>query len=164
MGKAPPQANVGPDQAERIGPEQPQAVTRGCRHHLALERCTGLAAFTKARSDDHRATYAALAAVLQHLRNSGRWRGNQRQVDGLRQGARIRKRGEPPDRGVKGIDEVDRPAEATFQQVAAQDIADRARRIAGADDGYGTGSEHGLDALRGHGSSVRLQVGGTCAC
>ena len=80
-------------------------------------------------------------------------RGERRTVgNGLRQRAHIRIGRPVADARVPRIDVEDGAAKAAFAQVPAQDLADRTGCIARADHGNRRGTQHGLDALRGHGS------------
>ena len=58
--------------------------------------------------------------------------------------------GLPRDRLVPRIDVIDRPGEAPFVEVAPDDVTQRARGIAGADQCDRRGLEEGRNALGSH--------------
>ena len=120
---------------------------------LAFEASTGHAAFAESGRDDDRRTDALATAVADDLGNRRRRRQDHRQV-GCRREVEDAAMGRlPGDRLVPRIDEVDRPGEAAFAEVAPDDVTQRAGGIAGADQCDRRGLEEGRNALGSHESS-----------
>ncbi len=125
------QADARHGDAETIRADDAQAIgARGVERRLFDLR-------RQPRRDGDHGAGSLGAELLDQRRHRGRWRRDHRKFRRFRQRRDVGKTFLSADLGLVGVDEIDRPGEAAGENVLGQDLADRARLSAGADNGDG---------------------------
>ena len=147
------QADVGADHAQAVRAQEPQPVLAGLQPQLAFVARAGHPAFAEPGRYDHGCPDALAAAVPDDLRHGRRRREDHGEVGRLGQVEHAAVDRPAANLLVPQVDEVDRPGESAFDQVAAHDVAERSRGFAGPDEDDGRRLEEGGNALGGHDST-----------
>ena len=142
-------ASMRQQHAEPVGANNAQAVwLRRIEHCLAKRRI-----FMDAGADDHRHAGTAFPKLGDRLRHAGGRYRHHRQIGDLRQRG---DRGAPNDttaRPLAGIDRLDQPGKAAFDQIVENDRTERACAIRSTNHRDAAGMQQGVKIAHGHRAS-----------
>jgi hypothetical protein len=147
-------ARLGVDHAQRVGPEQPQAVgADGVEHGLLALAALGLVAVREARRDHEQRAHAAARRLVDDAQHLGGRHRHDRELRRLGQVAQRARRAGRRHHAAAGVHRDRDAGEAAAHDVAIDGAADAVPAVRGADDGDRGGGEQ--RAQRGHGGDVR---------
>ena len=143
------EADVGADDAERLGAEQADPVLARRRQDVALPEL-GVRRIVRRRGEQHRAFHADGAAFVQQRDDGVAGRRDHREVD-LRLGRGERRhRLVAEDLPVMRVDRIRGAAEAAGEQVLEHDAAERSRAFGRADQRHRVGHDQRSKAVLEH--------------
>ncbi len=142
----------------QLGPTRRTPYDSAMADDLVLELLAGGADLLEAGRDDDGAAYAGLAALAHDVGHDLGGHGDDGEVD-LARDLRDRRVGlDALHRQSRAVDGVDDAVVFGADQVAQQDVADRALRVRGADDGDALGIEELVQVPCAHVSSPRASL------
>ena len=139
---------VGVDDAQAVGAQQANAVLPGGRKDQLLLLHPGAAQFLETRGDDDGRLDSLFPALLHDPGDQGAGHDDDAQVHGIGDVQDGREGLDAHDAGRLGVNRVDDPGVAVFEDVGKDRLAHAAGPAGGADDRHGPGRKEHAEILR----------------